>query len=274
MKVGVLGLGHMGLPIARSLHERDHEVFTWSRTKSQCRWTHSTSLETLNIYPLDYLIIASGSARPALGDVRGEIMSTYDLVPTHFEKNEPRVIYLSSGAVYGECINLKSEVDLINPSTEYGLAKLATEQAFFSRYRENFCALRIGNVIDWNSPYGVLQAMSKALSQHRMVFYGNPTDCRDYISIQDLTLTVSKIIELDIFPSILNVGSGKVMQLFELATILREGTRNQIEITWQKNGVGQLRQTKLEVSKMKSTFGVMPKNPTEIFAEFLSQGLS
>lgn len=274
MKVGVLGLGHMGLPIARSLHSRDHEVFTWSRTQSQYHWTHSTSLETLNIYPLDYLLIASGSARPAFGNVRSEIMSTYDLVPTHFEKNGPRIIYLSSGAVYGECINFKSEDDLTSPSTDYGLAKFDTEQAFFSRFRENFCALRIGNVIDWNSPYGVLQAMSKARSQHRMVFYGNPTDCRDYVSIQDLTLTVSKIIESQIFPSILNVGSGIELRLSELATILGEGSRNQIEITWQKIGVGQLRQTKLEISKIKSTFGVMPKNPREIFAELLSQRLS
>ena len=270
MKVGVIGLGLMGYPIALSLHSQGHEVVSWTQKPRVVPWVNSTTLSSCLPQGLDFLIVASGSARPTLGDARSEMMSTYDLVSNSFEKNGPRIIYLSSGAIYGECINAKSEYDLINPSSEYGLAKLAAEQAFFSHYGENFCSLRIGNVIDWNSPYGVLQAMSNAISQHRMVFYGNPSDCRDYVSIQDLTLTISKIVDSQIFPDILNVGSGIEVRLAELASILREGLRDRIEITWQEIGFGQLQQTKLDISKLKSTFEIMPKNPKEIFAEFLT----
>ena len=271
MKVGVIGLGLMGYPIASSLHNRGHEVISWTRKPRVVPWSNFTDLSTYTPQGLDFLIVASGNARPSIGGVKSEMMSTYDLVSNHVREVLPRVIYLSSGAVYGECIEKRSENDLANPSTEYGFAKLAVEKAFLSLCGENFCSLRIGNVIDWDSPYGMLQAMSEALTQHKIDFYGNPTDCRDYVSIQDLTLAISKIVESGVFPNILNVGSGVEMQLRELALILSESHRGEIEISWQGLGVGQLKQTKLDISKLKTTFGVLPKNPHEIFAEYLAQ---
>jgi UDP-glucose 4-epimerase len=237
-------------------------------------WFNSTDLSSYMPQALDFLIVASGNARPSLGGVKSEMMSTYDLFSNHVREGLPRVIYLSSGAVYGECIEKRSESDPTNPSTEYGLAKLAVEKAFLSLCGKNFCSLRIGNVIDWDSPYGVLQAMSKALTQHRIDFYGNPTDCRDYVSIQDLTFAISKIVESEVFPNILNVGSGVEVQLRELAFILNDRFNGEIEICWQEIGVGQLKETKLDISKLKSTFGVYPKNPREIFTEFLNRGNS
>lgn len=274
MKVGIIGLGLMGYPIALALHNQGHEVTSWTRKPRDVSWENSTQLFSLVPKSLDYLIVASGSSRPTSGGVKEEITSTFDLVSTRFENNGLRVIYLSSGAVYGECITAKSEDALINPSSEYGLAKSVAEQAFFSSYANNFCTLRIGNVIDWHSPYGVLQAMSNAISQHKMVFYGNPTDCRDYVSIQDLVLTISKLIDTKLFPNVLNIGSGIEVQLAELATILMESSRNRIEISWREIGVGQLKQTKLDVSRLKSTLEVWPKHPKEIFAEFLTLGNS
>jgi len=237
-------------------------------------WFNSTDLAGCMPQGLDFLIVASGNARPSLGGVNSEMMSTYDLFSEHIAQGGPRVLYLSSGAVYGECIEKRSENDPTNPSTEYGLAKLAVEKAFLSICGENFCSLRIGNVIDWDSPYGVLQAMSKALTQRRIDFYGNPTDCRDYVSIQDLTFAISKIVESEVFPNILNVGSGVEVQLSELAVFLSDRFNGEIEISWQEIGFGQLKETKLDISKLKSTFGVYPKNPLEIFTEFLNRGNS
>ena len=271
MKVGVIGLGLIGYPIAASLHNQGHEVLSWTQTPRVVPWMNSTQLSSCGSGNLDFLIVASGNARPALGDVRSEMMSTFDLVSNHFGKNVPRVIYLSSGAVYGECTTMRSENDPTEPSTEYGFAKLTVEQAFFSLYGEKICTLRIGNVIDWNSPYGVLQALSKAQTARRMDFYGDPTDCRDYVSIQDLMLTISKIVESTVYPSILNVGSGVEVQLGELAIILRKSLRDEIEIGWSERGVGQLKETKLDISKLNSTFGVFPKNPRRIFTDYLIQ---
>ncbi len=274
MKVGVIGLGLMGYPIASSLHNRGHEVISWTRKPRVMPWFNSTDLSSHVTQELDFIIVASGNARPSLGGVKSEMMSTYDLVSNYVKEGGPRIIYLSSGAIYGECMEKRSENDLTNPSTEYGFAKLSVERAFLSLYGQDFCALRIGNVIDWDSPYGVLKAMSKALTEHRIVFYGNPTDCRDYVSIQDLTSTISKIVESRVFPDILNVGSGVDLQLGELEVILRETIRSEIEITWKEIGIGQLKETKLKVTKLKSTYGVSPKNPREIFTEFLTRGNS
>ncbi len=271
MKVGVVGLGLMGLPIATSLYEQGHEIFSWTQTPRVLPWINSINLASQPSSQLDFLIVASGYARPSRGGVESEIRSTYELISRNFEPDGVRVIYLSSGAVYGECTEFRSENDLVNPSTEYGLAKLVTEKAFLSTYEENFCSLRIGNVVDWNSPYGLLQALSSALTDRKMVFYGNPTDCRDYISIHDLTVTVSKVIQSQSIPDLLNVGSGVSMQLIEIANLLMDSLGGDIEISWRQGGSDQLKETKLKIEKLKSTLKVVPTNPQSLFFDFLAQ---
>lgn len=272
MKVGVVGLGLMGLPIATSLYKQGHEIFSWTQTPRVVPWINSNNLANQPPSQMDFLIVASGHARPSRGGVESEIQSTYELISRNFEPDGVRVIYLSSGAVYGECAGFRSENDLVIPSTEYGLAKHVTEKAFLSTYEENFCSLRIGNIVDWNSPYGLLQALSSALTERKMVFYGNPTDCRDYISIKDLTVTVSKLIQSQSIPELLNVGSGVPMQLSEIATLLMESLDGEIEIFWHQGGNDQLKETKLNIEKLKSTLEIVPTNPQSLFFDFLTEG--
>ena len=144
----------MGLPIARFLHGREHEVFSWSRTPSEYPWTHSNSLETLKSQPLDALLIASGSARPGFGDYSSEFNSTINLIPDSIRNLNTKVIYLSSGAVYGECSKPMREIDPISPITTYGKTKASIEEELRVTYVERFTAIRIGNVIDFEYPYG------------------------------------------------------------------------------------------------------------------------
>ena len=60
MRLGVVGLGHVGLPIANYFHEAGHEVFSWTRTERNVPWENSTNL-TLTV-DLDFIFIASACA--------------------------------------------------------------------------------------------------------------------------------------------------------------------------------------------------------------------
>ena len=48
MKVGLIGLGHIGFPIARHLHECGHEIFSWTRNERKVVWNNSLNLDMVS----------------------------------------------------------------------------------------------------------------------------------------------------------------------------------------------------------------------------------
>ena len=269
MKVGVLGLGHMGLPIARLLHQREHEVFSWSRTQSEYPWTHSNNIQSITTHSLDYLVVASGGARPGIGDLKLEIESTIELIPNSLPRANTKILYLSSGAVYGECSSPKREIDLVDPVTTYGNLKVAVEERFENLFPDRFSSLRIGNVIDWENPYGILALARAAKTVGSLDLFGNPYDCRDYISINDLTLMVAKYIELRLVGKAFNIGSGISFSLGDFERVLL-GVIPDLEINWNAPRKSDLSRTILDVSKICSLTGVTPFDPKISVRAFLN----
>jgi len=270
MKIGVLGLGHMGLPIARTLHERDHEVFSWSRTSSDYPWLHSTYLETISGHQFDSLIIASGSARPGFGDYASEIHSTINLIPDSLRYEDTKVFYLSSGAVYGECPTPRSEKDQIAPSTDYGKSKATVEKAFKEMFPDRSTSLRIGNIIDCENPYGILAMAKIAKEIGSLVLYGTPEDCRDYLDINELCLMISKIMESDLNEEIINLGSGVSIALSELAETLTKFLPD-LNIRWHPSRNSDISKTQLDVIKVRSLTNITPNDPRTLLIEYFQQ---
>jgi nucleoside-diphosphate-sugar epimerase len=268
MKVGILGLGHMGLPIARSLHQREHEVFSWSRTQSQYPWTHSKYLESIGRHRLDYLVVASGSARPGIGDLKMEIESTIDLVPNSLLQTDTKVVYLSSGAVYGECLSPKSEIDPVYPITAYGKLKVMAEKKFEDIFSGRFTSLRIGNVIDRENPYGILSLARTAKRAGSLDLFGNPYDCRDYVDVEDLNLMVSTIIESRLEGNVFNLGSGISISLEDFEAALLNILPN-LAINWNPPRESDLSRTQLDVSKICISTGISTVDPKITLNAFL-----
>lgn len=272
MKIGVLGLGHMGLPIARTLHERDHQVFSWSRTSSHYPWLHSTYLETISGHQLDSLIIASGSARPGFGDYASEIHSTINLIPDSLRYKDTKVFYLSSGAVYGECPSPRSEKDQIAPSTDYGKSKANVEKAFKEMFLDRSTSLRIGNVIDWENPYGILAIAQGAKETGSVDLFGTPEDCRDYLDINELCLMVSKIIDLNLREEIINLGSGVSISLIELAETLTNLLPD-LKIQWHPPRDSDISKTQLDTTKVRNLTTTAPKDPRPVLLKYFKQAI-
>lgn len=272
MKIGVLGLGHMGLPIARTLHERDHEVFSWSRTSSEYPWLHSSCLETISRHQLDSLIIASGSARPGFGNYASEIHSTIDLIPDSLRYEDTKVFYLSSGAVYGECPTPKSENDQIAPSTDYGKSKATVEKVFNEMFLDRVTSLRIGNVIDWENPYGILAIAKGAKETGSINLFGTPEDCRDYLQINELCLMVSKIIELNLREDVINLGSGVSIALSEIAETLTHLLPD-LKVRWNSPRNSDVSKTQLDTTKVRNLTRTTPEDPRTVLTQHFQQAI-
>ena len=267
MRLGVVGLGHVGLPIANYFHDAGHEVVSWTRTERDVPWNNSTKL-TLTV-DLDFIFIASGATRPNHGNENLELLSTSRLISNFNLSNETNVVYISSGAVYGESSVKKIESETPIPSTTYGKSKLFAEKDFFDLYQERTICLRVGNIIDGDNPYGIFDLLAKGISRREISFLGEPYDCRDYIGIADFLLALDRLIMFSKNPRILNIGSGRSLMLSEIAELITSEVEGEITINWKSRRSGDLSQSRLDVDKMNKTLEVYPIDPKVLIRHFV-----
>jgi nucleoside-diphosphate-sugar epimerase len=263
MRVGIIGLGHIGYSIASRMHSSGHEIYSWTRSKKIVPWENSTELNVGVDHELDSLFIASGGARPNSGNFDLEIATTFDLVSKFSLSKKTKLYYISSGAVYGECDAPRSEIHKPEPKTNYGKVKLMAEQKLQTTYRDQLSILRVGNIIDEENPYGIVAHLSTSIKNGVFAAYGKPTDCRDYLSISDFQFCIERLIELDHQPKLLNLGSGKSISLEEIVHLLIDALDTRIDVQWGQRRFGDLSQTRLDVSQMRRDLKSNPENPTK-----------
>lgn len=269
MQIGLLGLGNLGYPIANYLNQNGYQVFSWTRSSRSTEWNNSQDLTTLKKLDLDFLIIASGTIRPGRGDFMSEKHSTINLVKNLSTSSKTRVIYLSSGAVYGECVSPQSEYVLPKPSTLYGQVKYQIENEFEKQFDKRFCALRIGNVIDFVKPFGLAKVIKESFLSERIEMFGLPTDCRDFITMHDLLVVIESLINIRDMPRVLNVGTGKSMQLAGIVLLIKKYSKNPPEIIWSPRRLGDLGETRLDISELKVLVKKSVTHPAIIFRDLI-----
>ena len=270
MRIGIIGLGHIGLPIATFLHSKNHLVSSWTRKEKLVPWEHSINLKTLATSDLDFLIVASGSSRPAFGDNALEISSTLGLISDFNFSISTKIVYISSGSVYGECSTPISEIEQPAPTSPYGKAKLAAEQGLSDLYGDQLTSLRVGNVVDTLQPYGILKYIKEAVSNNILDLYGNPSDCRDFMGVSDFLLVIEALLSLEEFPTVLNVGSGKSIELRKIEKLLTSNLNGQLSVKWNERRPGDLAQTRIDISRMRDLLGVDPIDPIVHLTNFIS----
>jgi nucleoside-diphosphate-sugar epimerase len=269
MKVGLIGLGHIGFPIARHLHECGHEIFSWTRVERMVSWKNSQILEELPRTNLDILFVVSGAARPNYGDHALECATTVELLSQFELPKKTKILYISSGAVYGECIDPRSEKDTPHPTTSYGKAKLSAEQNFASIYSNQAVSLRVGNVVDGDRPYGIFSLLENAVKNRGVELFGDPNDCRDYIGVTDFLKAIERLILLDRIPEILNIGSGFSVSLEQLSSLMESELGKNFTITWNNRRAGDLSASRLNTGEMKKLLNLDITHPLSLLLDFV-----
>jgi nucleoside-diphosphate-sugar epimerase len=217
------------------------------------------------------LFIASGVTRPHSGNETDELASTSGLI-SHFNfPKKMRIVYVSSGAVYGECSIPKTERDIPKPSTLYGNSKLKAENNLRSRFGNQVTSLRVGNVIDADKPYGIFSLLNLAIEKRSLELFGDPSDCRDYIGIADFLMAITNLISQDSPQPVMNVGSGKSLMLSELVSLLDHEMEEVLPVIWNPRRPGNLAKSQLNVRKMIDELGVQPTAPSNVIRDFLNK---
>jgi nucleoside-diphosphate-sugar epimerase len=272
LKIGILGTGFIGQALAQFLHDNNFDILSLSRTKRDFPWRHITDLVSFKeiSHDLDSIILASGLSRPNQGNLQLEEQSTLSLLSDFKISSSLQIFYLSSGSVYGECDNAKSESDLATPTTEYGETKLQIENRLLKNYGDQVLNLRIGNVLNFTNPYGVIAQVRKKLTENKTIHLnGYPDSTRDYILIEDFCKVISTLLTSRFMGSVLNIGSGTSTNLRDIFQLIENNHKFKGEVLWAPPREGDLQKTILDVRKMRDFTLCNPANPIKALSGYL-----
>jgi len=174
-----------------------------------------------NITPDSVLIILAAVKRQ-FGDSLDVFMQNMEIirnVAAMIEHKPPRrVIYFSSAAVYGEeteNLDIDESTDL-NPTSYYGIAKYSSECILRKVCKDSgvdsLVCLRptlIYGPGDGGNTYGPAGFSAAARNGKKITLWGDGSELREFIYINDLCRVISALIEKSSVPEILNIASGQ-----------------------------------------------------------------
>lgn len=164
--------------------------------------------------------LSSGSN--ILSDINGNLIATICLLDVMKEYSCNYILYLSSGgAVYGEKhLSAISENEMCDPVSSYGVVKLTIEnylRLYQKQYGIEYLILRVSNPFGKyhaSEKQGVINiAIRRALRGETIEVWGDGTQSKDYLFIDDLVKIIFLILKKGIVNSTINVGSGETCRL-------------------------------------------------------------
>ena len=197
------------------------------------------------------------------------VAGTLNLLSSCAAEGVSKLILVSSCAVYGDPESLPvDEQHPANPISPYAESKLAAEKfclGFHEKSLIKSVVLRLFNVYGprqtVNDYSGVITRFLERCKQRLpLIIYGDGTQTRDFINVQDVVEAVLKSLEnKDAEGEVFNVGSGKPTSINELARIILEPSRVNIPISYEAPRVGDIKNSYADISKAEALLEYKPK---------------
>jgi UDP-glucose 4-epimerase len=180
------------------------------------------------------------------------------------KKNVRKLVYPSSGSVYGRTQPPQSEAAEPQPVNLYGVGKLTCEK-IAELYQDNVKSVGLRIFAGYGpgeshkgeiaSPVTIfLRAM---LEEKRPVVFGDGTQSRDFVYIDDIIAAILKSSDAEV-PPILNVGSGRSYSFNDTITIINELTGEKIEPEYIKKPVDYLETTQADTTLLAEALSIRP----------------
>ncbi len=200
---------------------------------------------------------------------RINVTGTLNLLRACVEKKIQNVIAPSSAAVYGNQNDLPlSENSQTIPLSPYGATKLSMEhyvQAFANSYDLNCLSLRLFNVygIGQSDAYaGVITRFMKNIKEKKpLVIFGDGSNTRDFVSIEDVINAFSKSIKKieGKKGNVYNIASGKYVSIKELAELMLEISDAKLPVIYKKERKGDIKHSQVSIWLAKKHLGYIPQ---------------
>ena len=174
-----------------------------------------------------------------------------------------KILFTSSGAVYGPRISPASEDDACTPMTAYGKLKLTSEQMLVDSgldVKIVRCFAFVGPYLNRRIHYAIGNFIQDCLDGNPIVIKGDGTPLRSYLYADDLVEWLFAVLERGETGRPYNVGSDEGLSIRILAEKVRTvlGTRNEIQVLGQPSG-GKPSVYVPDVSRLRRELGMNVK---------------
>lgn len=199
-------------------------------------------------------------------NINNNIIMTSNLLDSCVKNNVKKVVFISSGGtVYGvtpKNYRIKENHDCL-PISGYGFQKVTIEKLLFY-YNYNFGldyrTIRLSNPY---GPYqksekgnGVISAFIKnAVSNKKILVYGDGSEVRDYIYIDDAIDDIEKIVNYEGEHKIFNVGTGIGTSINQLIGYLKDSLNLEFETEYVERRKSDIPYNILDISRLDDCCG-------------------
>lgn len=220
MKLVLLGAnGNLGTEIRRKAR---HEVVALGRE------------EWANVGPQDFIgaevvIHAASDLRSSIKHhpvavLESELMITARLLELMKECRVPRLMYISSCAVYGEAEPVEDQ-RTYTPVTLNGQMKLLNENliaAFCAQHDIRWEIYRVFNLFGGRDHFSIVnRILNAAFHGQQVTIHNGGMASRDFICVEDVAEVLLRLLEAPPAHQKINIGTGKATQIRELIDVAR-----------------------------------------------------
>lgn len=171
------------------------------------------------------------------------IFPTIELMQYCAQKDIKFVYFSSGGTVYGNRTDMTpfKETDQMAPISYYGWSKQMMENSIL--YVHRTAGLKY-LIVRPSNPYGhgqnihakqglIAVALGKILAGDPIVVWGDGSNVRDYIYIDDLCEVLCLLLEKDVCNTTLNIGSGMGASINDILQVLRDVVSEEVQVEYQ-----------------------------------------
>jgi UDP-glucose 4-epimerase len=207
------------------------------------------------------------SVEDPLWDFEGNALPTFRLLDACRRSGIQRVVFASSGATLGEAPPPVNEEVLPRPMSPYGAGKLAGEAycvAFAASYGMKTSALRFSNVYGAFSLHkkgnAVPSFIRRCLANEPIVIYGDGSQTRDFIHVEDLCDCIHRATTADgVAGEVFQVATDVETRILDLAEMVRKVTGADNEIRFEPKRAGEIYRSRADISKARRMLGFNPQ---------------
>jgi UDP-glucose 4-epimerase len=194
--------------------------------------------------------------------IRDNDLGTVNVLQQALECKVGRVVFASSAAVYGDNPEVpKLEKMLPEPKSPYAITKLDGEyyMEFYKQYHGlSTACLRFFNVFgpgqNPKGPYAsaVPVFITRAIENEPITVFGDGTQTRDFIFVQDIVSALSFLAELKEVSGVFNAGYGNSTRIDSLAEMILEQTGSSSVVTNGPERAGDVKHSYASADQLRA----------------------
>jgi UDP-glucose 4-epimerase len=202
-------------------------------------------------------------------DMETNVIGSFNMLDSARQNNVKKFIFASSGATIGETEPPIHEGKVQNPVSPYGASKLAGEaycSAYFRTFGIKTVSLRFGNVYGPLSKHKnsvVAKFLKQAFARETLEIYGNGSQTRDFIYIDDLIQAIVLSVISEVGGEVFQIATYKETTVNEIADkikhLMENETGKKVTIVYGEKRLGDVTRNYSDISKAQQMLGFSPE---------------